>query len=179
MPSNSSHLVLFFHKIVDTTANGWFHRVKHVNRAHQSLGSWRHFRWLTKNSKKKRPADDDDDDVPRKDEEDGGSDLGNSPLSVLIPVGGSVFALAALWLGVFAVVAGIAGLILFPKNVISLLLPAFWPIALLCCALSFFTHKHKASYGSITGNMRAILGILASLVALGLHGFLAFLYFKG
>jgi hypothetical protein len=129
--------------------------------------------------KKKRPADDDDDDVPRKDEEDGGSDLGNSPLSVLIPVGGSVFALAALWLGVFAVVAGIAGLILFPKNVISLLLPAFWPIALLCGALSFFTHKHKASYGSITGNMRAILGILASLVALGLHGFLAFLYFKG
>jgi hypothetical protein len=25
------------------------------------------------------------------------------------------------------------------------------------------THKHKASYGSITGNMRAVLGILIGL----------------
>lgn len=135
--------------------------------------------------KKKRPADDDDDEKPKKkkprmdDDEEGASDLGNSPLSAIIPVGGSIFALLSLWLGVFAVVAGIAGLILFQKDVLSLIIPAFWPISFLCGVLSFFTHKHKASYGSITGNLRAILGILASLVAMGIHAFLAYLYMSG
>jgi hypothetical protein len=80
--------------------------------------------------------------------------------------------------GVLAVVAGIAGFLVFQsRDVLGIVIPAFWPLPLLCGVLSFFTHRHKASYGSITGNMRAILGILASLLAMVIHGALVFRYF--
>ena len=134
-------------------------------------------------AKKKKPvAAEDDDDVdvkkkPKKPAKSEGSDLGSSPLSAIIPVGGSIFALMSLWLSVLAGLMGLAGMIFFFGQLPSVLLPALWPIAFLSGILSFFTHKHKASYGSVAGNMRAIIGILISLVVMGLHGFAAFVYF--
>lgn len=137
-------------------------------------------------AKKKKPvaADDDDEDIDvkkksKKPAKSEGSDLGSSPLSAIIPVGGSIFALLSLWLSVLSGLMALAGLILFTKELISILLPSLWPIAFLCGVLSFFTHKHKASYGSVAGNMRAIIGILISLVVMGLHALLLFLYFTG
>lgn len=134
-------------------------------------------------ARKRRPADDDD-ELPRKkkaarrdeDEEDEDNDLGSSPLSAIIPVGGSIFALLSLWLSVFGGVLALAGLVLFPKGLLSLVMPGLWPISFLCGALAFLTHKHKASYGSIAGNIRAIIGILISLVVMAMHGFAVFLY---
>jgi hypothetical protein len=130
--------------------------------------------------KKKRPADDEDEDAPRpkkrKRADDEASDLGSSPLSAILPVGGSIFALASLWLSVLSLLAGFACMVLFGKSVYSAILPSVWPIAILCGVVSFFTHKNKASYGSITGNMRAILGILIGLAAMVLHAFLIYWY---
>jgi hypothetical protein len=133
--------------------------------------------------RKKRPADDDDeDDAPKrkkvkKDEDE--SDMGSSPISALIPVGGSIFALLSLWLSAISLLAGIAAMILSSSPIVPAIAPGLWPLALLSGIASFFTHKSKASYGSITGNMRAILGILISLVVMVMHGFFVFLYFKG
>jgi hypothetical protein len=131
--------------------------------------------------RKKRPAAGDDDDAPRKKkkvarDEDEGEDLGASPLSAIIPVGGSIFALLSLWLSVLAGLMALVGLIYFFGNIVSCLLPSLWVISLLCGVLAFVTHKHKASYGSIAGNMRAIIGILISLGVMVLHGVLVFIF---
>ena len=130
------------------------------------------------------PPDEDEDDRPRKkkkraaeeDEDESGDDLGSSALSAVLPVGGSVFGLLALWLSVLSGLMGLAGMILFWKSPISALLPSLWPVALLCGILALFTHKHKASYGSITGNLRAIIGILISLGVMLMQGFLVFVW---
>ncbi|MBI1831792.1 MAG: hypothetical protein HYR84_10115 [Planctomycetes bacterium] len=150
--------------------------------------------------RKKRPVDDDDDEddeAPRKkkkavkeepDEDE--DDSGGSALSALIPVGGSVFALVSLWSGVFSFLPALVSLLLVLKRVdmwgvanfppvLGCILPILWPIAILSGGLAFFTHKSKSSYGSIAGNMRAIIGILLGLVAMLLHVFLIYLYFKG
>ena len=131
--------------------------------------------------RKKRPAADDDDEVPRKKkkvakDDDEGEDLGASPLSAIIPVGGSIFALLSLWLSVLAALLALVGLIYFFGNILSCLLPSLWVVSLLCGVLAFVTHKHKASYGSIAGNMRAIIGILISLGVMVLHGVLVFIF---
>jgi hypothetical protein len=130
--------------------------------------------------RKKRPAADDD-EVPRKkkkvakdDDED--DDLGASPLSAIIPVGGSIFALLSLWLSVLALLLALVGLIYFYGNIVSCLLPSLWVVSLLSGVLAFVTHKHKASYGSIAGNMRAIIGVLISLGVMALHGVLVFIF---
>jgi hypothetical protein len=39
-------------------------------------------------------------------------------------------------------------------------------MAMLFGVLAFVTHKHKASYGSITGNIRALLGIVIGLITM-------------
>jgi hypothetical protein len=114
--------------------------------------------------RKKRPAADDDDEAPRKKkkvakDDDEGEDLGASPLSAIIPVGGSIWALLSLYL-----------------SMISCVVPGLWLVSLLCGVLAFVTHKHKASYGSIAGNMRAILGIVFSLIAMVLHAIGLFVY---
>lgn len=136
--------------------------------------------------KKKRDADaEDEEEAPRKkkkrmDEDEDESDLGASPLSAIIPVGGSVFGLLALWLSVVALVLGIAGFVFLKDlKVIAVIMPSLWPISLLCGVLAFFTHKHKASYGSIAGNIRAIIGILISLGVMVMHAVLVFMFFKG
>jgi hypothetical protein len=134
--------------------------------------------------KKRKPSADDDDDAEMarkrkkiaKDDDDDDNDLGSSALSAVIPVGGSIFALLSLWLSVIAGVMAFAGLVLFMNTLASILLPSLWPIALLCGIVSFFTAKHKASYGSIAGNMRAIIGILISLGVMVFHGVLIFMY---
>jgi hypothetical protein len=134
--------------------------------------------------RKKRPVDEDD-EPPRKkkkvakDDDDGGDDLGASPLSAIIPIGGSIFGLASLWLSVLAGLLGLVSLIFFMGNILSCILPGLWVISLLCGGLAFVTHKHKASYGSIAGNLRAIIGILISLAVMLLHGFLIFVYATG
>jgi len=58
-------------------------------------------------------------------------------------------------------------------------MPMLWPIALLSGGLAFVTHKHKASYGSIAGNLRAVIGILLSLGAFVIHAVIVFLVVKG
>jgi hypothetical protein len=58
-------------------------------------------------------------------------------------------------------------------------MPILWPIGLFAGILAFFTHKSKMSYGSIAGNMRAILGILFSLAAMVMHILLIYLYATG
>lgn len=132
---------------------------------------------------KKPRRDDDDDEPPRKKrrdaDEDEREDLGSSALSAVVPVGGSLFALASLWLSVIALLLTVAGMVFFWKHILSVVLPIPWVLSLLCGVISFFTAKHKASYGSITGNMRAILGILISLVVMAMHGFLVFVLITG
>jgi hypothetical protein len=136
--------------------------------------------------KKAPPPDDEDDEQPRKkkkvaradaDEEE--SDLGSSPLSALIPVGGSIFALLSLWLSVISLLLAIFAMTTYYEKMLSCVLPALWPISLICGGLAFFTHKHKASYGSIAGNMRAVIGILISLAVMVMHLFLVFIFVKG
>ena len=132
--------------------------------------------------KKRRPVQDDEDEAPRrkksvaKDDDDEGSDLGSSALSALIPVGGSVFALLSLWLSVIALLLTIFAMTTYWQQMLSCVLPALWPISLICGGLAFLTHKHKASYGSIAGNIRAIIGILISLGVMVMHGFLVFVF---
>jgi hypothetical protein len=120
--------------------------------------------------KKRRPDDDEDedDDRPRrkrkiaKDDDD--DDLGNSPLSAIVPVGGSIWALGSFYLALLSCI------IPFP------LLGLF---AIGLGILALFTHKHKASYGSLTGNMRAILGILIGFVTMIGSSILLVLFFTG
>jgi hypothetical protein len=146
--------------------------------------------------KKKRPvAEDDDDDVPKRkkrrrdDDDEEPSESGSSALSAILPVGGSVFGLVSMWVGVLSVIMGlvalgslfdiftVAGMKIPP--IATCFMPMLWPLALLSGGLSFFTQKHKASYGSIAGNMRAIIGILLSLGALVIHAIIVYLFFKG
>jgi len=148
--------------------------------------------------RKKRTADDEDEEEtppkkkkkPAAEEPEEESDMGESPLAAFIPVGGSVFALISLWTAIFSFVPAVVSLLLvtntlqmmfvekFPP-IMGCILPILWPVAVLTGGLSFFTTKAKASYGSIAGNMRAIIGILLGLIAMVLHGVLIYLFFKG
>src|SRR5262245_3802897 len=58
--------------------------------------------------KKAKAAEEDEEDHEGEEEEEG--DVGASALSAIIPVGGSVFALAALWLSVIALALTIVAL---------------------------------------------------------------------
>ena len=100
--------------------------------------------------KRTRPRDDDEDDrFERKrrniarDDDDGG----NSPLSAVVPLGVSIWALLSFYL-----------------SLLSCLIPGLGLLAILFGAIAFFTHKHQASYGSVTGNMRAVLGIMIGVL---------------
>jgi hypothetical protein len=106
--------------------------------------------------KKKAPPPEDDEEEeerPRKrkrrdaDEEES-ADIGSSPLSAVVPVGGSIWALLSFWIALLSCVVP---------------LPLLGLIAVILGVVAFLTHKSKASYGSITGNMRAILGIVIGL----------------
>lgn len=146
--------------------------------------------------RKKRSADDEDEEPRKKkkevsrddDEADEGHDSGRSALSAFMPVGGSIFALLSFWSGLLSVIlAGVAlassfdmitvGCIGKIPPIAGCFLPILWPVALVGGGVSFLTHKHKASYGSIAGNMRAVMGILLGLGAMVLHGILVFLFF--
>jgi hypothetical protein len=100
--------------------------------------------------KKRSARDDDDDDRPRKrqrrdDDED--DDLGNSPLGAVVPLGVSLWALASFYTSLLCFIPGL-GLIAIALGVVA-----------------FLTAKHKATYGSISGNMRAVLGIVFGLIS--------------
>lgn len=107
---------------------------------------------------KKKPVPapvDDEDEKPKKKrrdaDEEGGSDIGSSPLSAVVPVGGSIWALLSFYIALLSCIVP---------------LPLLGLIAIILGGLAFMTHKHKASYGSITGNMRAVLGIVIGLVTM-------------
>lgn len=110
--------------------------------------------------KKAPPPDDDEDEEeeerPRKrrrrdaDEEEA-ADLGSTPLSAVVPVGGSIWALLSFWIALLSCVVP---------------LPLLGLIAVILGVVAFLTHKSKASYGSITGNMRAVLGIVIGLLTM-------------
>ncbi len=140
--------------------------------------------------KKAKVAEDEDDDDEDDDDETESADLGSSALSALMPVGGSVFALASLWIGFLSFVLGFVALgssyevitvwgIGKIPPIATCLMPMLWPVALLSGGLALLTHKHKKSYGSIAGNMRAIIGLLLSLGAMGMHVFLIYIFLKG
>ena len=120
--------------------------------------------------RKKRRDDDDeeDEDRPRKkrkiarDEDD--DDLGNSPLSAIVPVGGSIWALGSFYLALLSCLVPI---------------PLLGLIAIGLGVLAFVTHKQKASYGSMTGNIRAVLGILIGFVTMIGSSIGLFLFFTG
>ena len=105
--------------------------------------------------RKAPPPEDDEDDRPRRRrrdaEEESAEDLGASPLSAVVPIGGSVWALLSFYLALLSCIVPI---------------PLLGLIAILLGLVAFFTHKHKASYGSVTGNMRAILGILIGFITM-------------
>lgn len=118
--------------------------------------------------RKKRPADEDEDeeDRPKKKkkmarEDDDGHDLGDTALSAVVPVGGSIWALLSLYSALLCFVPG---------------LPL---LAILFGVIALFTHKHKASYGSITGNLRAILGIVIGLIVIVGQGIVGFMWLNG
>jgi hypothetical protein len=103
--------------------------------------------------KKRRPRDDDDEEEerPRKrrrrdEDEDEGEDIGNSPLGAVVPLGVSIWALASFYVAL-----------------LSCFIPGFGLIAIILGIVAFVTAKHKATYGSISGNMRAVLGIVIGL----------------
>ena len=145
--------------------------------------------------KKKREADEEEEEAPRKkkkrmdEDEQEESDLGASPLSAIIPVGGSIFALMSFLIGLISFVLALVALasrmdVVHPVGwvippIIACLLPSLWPLALISGGLAFLTHKSKASYGSIAGNLRAIIGILLSLATMVVHGVLVFMWIKG
>jgi hypothetical protein len=126
--------------------------------------------------RKKRPlpSDDEDDDLPRKKrrprddeeeermdvrrrkrrdaDEDEGGDLGNNPLGAVVPLGVSVWALLSLY-----------------SSLLSCVVPGLGLLGILFGVIAFATAKHKATYGSISGNMRAVLGIVIGLGTVVIH----------
>src|SRR5438094_10048355 len=106
--------------------------------------------------KQKAPPDEEeDDDRPRRkkrgarrEEED--DDLGSSALSAVVPVGGSIWALLSFYVALLSCIIPI---------------PLLGLIAIVLGVFAFITHKHKASYGFVTGSMRAVLGILIGLIS--------------
>lgn len=119
--------------------------------------------------RKRRPRDDDedeDDDRPRRRRPQADADeLGATPLAAVVPVGVSPWALAACYLGLigcipllgapfalFGVLFGIIALVRRPKNV---------------------------NYGSITGHVRAFIGIACGLIGLILSVVVAIGMFAG
>lgn len=120
---------------------------------------------------KKKPAPapvDDEDEKPKKKrrdaDEEGGSDIGSSPLSAVVPVGGSIWALLSFYIALLSCIVP---------------LPLLGLIAIILGGLAFMTHKHKASYGSITGNMRAVLGIVIGLITMVFYSIVLVLWAIG
>lgn len=107
--------------------------------------------------------DEKDDDRPRRrrrdDDVEDRDDLGNSALSAVVPIGGSIWALLSLYL-----------------SLLSCVIPGLPLLSLIFGIVALVTHKQKASYGSITGNIRAVLGILISLVVIVGQGIFLFLW---
>jgi hypothetical protein len=123
----------------------------------------------------------------REEEDDEDDDLGSSALSAVLPVGGSVFALMSLWLSIISFALAVVALgsyfeiiTLLPRipAILACTMPSFWPFAILSGGLSFFTGKRKLSYGSISGNMRAIFGILLALVVMVMQIVIIYLHAK-
>jgi hypothetical protein len=99
--------------------------------------------------RKRRRRDEDDDDDRRIDKNDDGS---NTALSAVVPVGVSIWALLSLY-----------------TALLSCIIPGLGLLGLLFGILAFVRANHQASYGSITGNIRAVAGILISLCTIAAH----------
>jgi hypothetical protein len=133
--------------------------------------------------KASRPVDEDDDDEPRpakkkarreeEEEEEEASIRDNPLLNMLFPVGTSIWAMGALYLGIFSILGVGLGYILaatMESKVIGLVLPlggaALGFPALLLGVLSFFLRPKKTTYGALTGYIRAVVGIFCGIAGL-------------
>lgn len=132
--------------------------------------------------KKKKPDPDEDEE----NEEEETKDLGSSPLSAIIPVGGNVFGLLSMWLAIFALALALVAVGVYLEVItilgkipalLAVAMPTCWPVAILAGGLAFLTFKKKANYGAISGNLRAIGGILLGLIVAVMHVFLIYVHF--
>lgn len=124
-----------------------------------------------KKAPRREPDDRDDEDEEerprrrrRRDADEGeGEDIGNSPLGAVVPLGVSVWALVSLY-----------------SALLSCVIPGLGLVAIICGILAFVTAKHKATYGSVSGKIRAIIGIVLGLSTFVIHVFalIAFLMAK-
>jgi hypothetical protein len=114
------------------------------------------------------PSDDeDDDDRPRRRrrrDNDGDREAPEeSALGAVVPLGVSVWALVSLY-----------------SALLSCVIPGLGLVAIIAGILAFVTHKQKATYGSVSGNIRAIIGIVLGLSTFVIHvlALIAFLMAK-
>jgi hypothetical protein len=103
-----------------------------------------------------RDRDDLDDDRPRRRRRD---EPEFEATEILIPTGVSASSMAACYFGLFSCVIPVLGLLMAL-------------IALPCGIVALRRRKNKATYGSVTGDIRAVIGVVCS--SLTLLGYLVF-----
>ena len=111
------------------------------------------------------PDDEDDDDRPRRRRrrDDDREAPEESALGAVVPLGVSIWALVSLY-----------------SALLSCVIPGLGLVAIIAGILAFVTHKQKATYGSVSGNIRAIIGIVLGLSTFVIHviALIAFLMAK-
>lgn len=105
---------------------------------------------------RRRDPDAEDDDRPRRPRRQDEFEA----TDILIPTGVSAYSMAACYFGLFSCFIPLLGLLMAL-------------IALPCGIVALKKRKKKATYGSVTGDIRAIIGIICS--SLTLLGYLFFL----
>lgn len=104
---------------------------------------------------RRRHPDDEDDDRPRRRPKEPEFEA----TDILIPTGVSAYSMAACYFGLFSRFIPVVGLLMAL-------------IALPCGIVALRRRKKKTSYGSVTGDIRAVIGIVCS--SLTLLGYLIF-----
>jgi hypothetical protein len=131
-----------------------------------------------------RRDDDYDDDEPRRpakkkprqDEEEESESLRDNPiLNMFFPVGVSIWAMGANYLGAFSILGAIFGFALAftlgaNMKILGMILPGVGAflgfLAIIMGLLSFIIRPKKTTYGSVTGYMRAVIGIILGFIGL-------------
>jgi hypothetical protein len=111
---------------------------------------------------RRRPADDDDrdreeDDRPRRrrrrDADEDSNPAGDAALAAVVPVGVSIWAMVSLYSALLSCVIPGLGLIGIFAGIMALVA----------------SKKQQTSYGSVTGNIRAVIGIVLGLLNTVFH----------
>jgi hypothetical protein len=100
------------------------------------------------------PPDDDRPRRRRRDADDDRESPEDAALGAIVPVGVSIWALLSLYTALF-----------------SCVIPGLGLLAIIFGILALMTHKQKATYGSVSGNIRAIIGIVLGLSTFVIHVF--------